>query len=321
MNRNKLNIKLLSTFGQRGSAFSVALPQILQEIPNVMLLTADMSSTGALGRFKDANPDHFINVGIAEQNLLGMAAGLAEEGWRPICVAQACFITMRAFEQARQYAGYMHNPIVLVGIDSGYSTKFMGNTHYSLEDLSLMRLIPGMNVVAPCDALQAALALEAAVKSDTPTYIRLYGMPGHPIVYTSNEAPFEIGKANILKEGKDVKIVAIGSMVNVAMKAADQLKKMGIEAEVIDMHTLKPLDTSVLNKVSLVVTVEEHRMMGGLGEAVASHYMEAGIQTKLVRMSIPDSFGTVGNVPYMLEQSGLTVEGIVSTINNNFNKE
>jgi transketolase len=321
MERNKLNVRLLSVLGQRGSISGFALPNIVKEYPNVIAISADQVFASALDRFKATNPDKLINVGIAEQNMIGFAAGLSEEGFIPVCFAQACFLTMRSFEQVRQYAGYMGIPMVLVGISSGYDTRLMGNTHYALEDIALMRTIPNMTVVAPCDALQATLAIEAAVASHKPVYIRTYGEPGIAPVYKDNSAPFKLGKANILRTGTDLKIVATGSMVLQALKVADRLSQLGIEATVVDMHTIKPLDTSVLNDASLVVTIEEHRLMGGLGDAVASYYMSLeGDRPALIKCAVPNEFGPVGDIPFMWDYAGLTTEKILSKILLNIKK-
>ena len=221
---NKINVKLLSMAGQGGSAFGIALMEMMKERDNIMVLSADMSTPAGLDKFKATYPDHFINVGIAEQNMIGIAAGLAEEGYKVICVAQACFITMRCFEQIRQYAGYMGIPMVLVGIGSGLSLQYMGNTHYSLEDIALMRMIPGMNVMAPCDSLEAMKTLQTAVNQNSSSYIRLWGGTGIPTVHTE-DFHFEYGKAIILREGKDLTLVATGSMVSLALKVAESLKE------------------------------------------------------------------------------------------------
>ena len=175
MMENKININFLSMAGQGGSAFGVGLMSLIQEHPEIMVLSSDMSSPAGLDKFKASYPDHFMNVGIAEQNMIGIAAGLSNEGFRPICVAQASFISMRSFEQIRQYCGYMKLPLVIVGIGSGLSLQYMGNTHYAIEDIALMQSIPGMTVVAPCDSLEAMKALEAAVIDNHSVYLRFFG--------------------------------------------------------------------------------------------------------------------------------------------------
>lgn len=307
---NKINVKLLSMAGQGGSAFGVGLMNLVQEYPEIMVLSSDMSTPAGLDKFKATYPDHFMNVGIAEQNMIGIAAGLAEEGFKPICVAQACFITMRSFEQIRQYCGYMGIPMVLVGIGSGLSLQYMGNTHYALEDMALMRTIPGMTVVAPCDSLEALKALEAAVVQDASVYIRLHGGTGIPSVY-QEDYQFELGKAVSLREGLDIQIISIGSMVGNALKVAEGLEDEGISASVINMHTLKPLDESIIDmSKKLIVTIEEHREIGGLGSAVESVLSSQINAPALYKIGIKDQFSPVGGYQYLLEQMGLDVESI-----------
>ena len=311
---NKINVKLLSMAGQGGSAFGVGLMNMIQEHPEIMVLSSDMSTPAGLDKFKAAYPDHFMNVGIAEQNMIGIAAGLAEEGFKPICVAQACFITMRSFEQIRQYCGYMGIPMVLVGIGSGLSLQYMGNTHYALEDMALMRTIPGMTVVAPCDSLEALKALEAAIVQDGSVYIRLYGGTGIPAVY-QDDYQFELGKAVSLREGNDIQIITTGSMVGNTMKVAEGLEEEGISASVVNMHTLKPLDESVIDKnTKLIVTIEEHREIGGLGSAVESVLSSQIDAPALYKIGIKDQFSPVGSYQYLLEQMGLDVESIKNSI-------
>ena len=256
-------------------------------------------------------------MGIAEQNMIGTAAGLAEEGYKPICVAQACFITMRSFEQVRQYCGYMQLPMVIIGIGSGVSLQYMGNTHYALEDLALMRTIPGMEVIAPCDSYEAVKAFEYAVNSKHPVYIRLYGGTAIPAVF-NEETDFSCGKAIKLKEGKDVQIIAAGSMVGNAMKVAEELVAEGIEASVTDMHTIKPFDSEAIEKdKKLIVTLEEHNIIGGLGSAVADALSQVTTHPQLLKLGINDRFVPVGSYKYLLQQCGLDIESIKNEIINN----
>lgn len=311
---NKINVKLLSMAGQGGSAFGIGLMNLMDKRNDIVVLSSDMSTPAGLDKFKAAYPDRFINVGIAEQNMIGMAAGLAEEGFKPICVAQACFITMRSFEQIRQYCGYMGIPLVLVGIGSGLSLQYMGNTHYALEDIALMRTIPGMTVVAPCDSLEAMKALEAAIDHSGPVYIRLYGGTGIPAVY-QDDYQFEFGKAIQLREGTDIQIIATGSMVGSAIKVAEALENEGISASVVNMHTIKPLDVSAIDyNKKLIVSIEEHNVIGGLGSAIESVLSSLSDAPRLLKLGVNDQFGPVGSYSYLLDQAGLSVESIVSNI-------
>ena len=301
------NAKLMAMVGQSASIFGLALMEMASQRDDIVVLAADQSTPAGLDKFKAAYPERFYNVGIAEQNMIGVAAGLADEGYLPICAAQACFLSMRAFEPIRQYVGYMQKPMILIGLFSGFSTTFMGNTHYSQEDIALMRTIPGMQVFSPADGLEAAKCFEAAVESGKPTYIRLWGKTGSPIVYES-DYNYEIGKAILLREGKDIQIVATGSMAVQALKAAQLLSEEGIEADVTNMHTIKPMDTTLLDSHKQIFSIEEHSIVGGLGDALR----ESGFSIN--KIGIEDRFGEVGDYNYMLKQHNLTNEKIKETI-------
>lgn len=311
---NKTNVKLLSMAGQGGSIFGISLIEQMKQRDDIMVVSADMSTPAGLDKFKTAYPNHFINVGIAEQNMIGTAAGLAEEGYKVICVAQSCFVTMRSFEQIRQYCGYMGIPVIIVGIGSGLSLQYMGNTHYALEDMALMRMIPGMTVIAPSDALEAVKAIEHAVNSNSPTYIRLFGGTGIPSVYFE-DYEFKIGTSIKLREGKDIQLIATGSMVLTAMKVADMLYEEGIDATVTNMHTVKPLDILGIElDKELIVTLEEHSIIGGLGSAVADFLSSCPQHPRLLRLGVDDKFLSVGSYHYLLEQTGLTPEKIKNIV-------
>lgn len=311
---SKVNFKLMSMAGQGGSVFGISLIEMMNQRHDLMVLSSDMSTPAGLDKFKAAFPHHFMNMGIAEQNMIGTAAGLAEEGYKPICVAQACFITMRGFEQVRQYCGYMQIPLVIIGIGSGVSLQYMGNTHYAIEDLALMRTIPGMEVIAPCDSYEASKAFEYAVNSKHPVYIRFFGGTAIPSVF-NDEVDFECGKAIKMREGKDMQIIATGSMVGNAMKVAEELSTDGIEASVLDMHTLKPLDADAIDyDKKLIVTLEEHSIIGGLGSAVAEVLSQHTTHPKLVKMGVNDCYLPVGSYKYLLQQCGLDTGNIKNEI-------
>lgn len=314
MEWNKINPKMMSMFGQAGAMFGVALPELAKEDERIMVLSADMSSPAGLDKFKSAYPDRFLNLGIAEQNMVGVGAGLASEGYKVITEAQACFISMRSFEQIRQYLGYMKERQIVVGIFSGYSLTYMGNTHYALEDIALMRMVPGMNVIAPCDALEAMKALESALDNSNPTYIRLVGGTGTPIVH-QNDFEFQIGKAIRLKHGTDIQVIATGSKVAPVMKVAARLEDEGISVDVVDMHTVEPLDREAICKsVKKIFTIEEHRITGGLGDAVASVVAADSSYPGLVKIGAPNHFSKVGDYQYLLEENGLSEEAIYNKI-------
>ncbi len=314
MENSKINPKIYSALGQGGSMFGITLPNVVREQDNVVVLSADMSTPAGLDKFKSLYPDKFFNLGIAEQNMIGVAAGLTDEGYKTISVAQACFVSMRCFEQVRQFLGYMHSAQILVGIGSGFSLTLLGNTHYSLEDISLMRTIPGMTVIVPCDALEAMKALEAAVHMDSPVYIRLYGGTATPIVY-QEDFDFRVGKSVILREGMDVQIIATGSMVHIAMQAAEILAGKGFLASVVDMHTIKPLDVEVIDfDIPFIVSLEEHRIVGGMGDSLADYLSQYSTHPKLLKIGASDSFSIVGDYPYMMEQNGLSIDKVVERI-------
>jgi len=310
----KYNPKLLSAFGQGGCVFGISLMDIASRKENVMVLSTDVSTPAGLDKFKATYPERFLNLGIAEQNMIGTASGLTDEGFKTISVAQACFISMRCFEPVRQYVGYMKSNQILIGFGSGFSLTFMGNTHYALEDIALMKEIAGMTVIAPSDAMQAMKALEAAVEHDGPVYIRLFGGTGTPIVYT-DDFDYHIGKAIRLKEGKDIQLIATGSMVDIALKAATDLESIGLSVSVIDMHTIKPLDTSIIDMNSkLLVSLEEHKVIGGLGSSIADYLCSYKSHPKLLKIGVGDCFSSVGDYSYLMETNGLSSEKIVEKI-------
>jgi transketolase len=320
MEINKLNAKILSKFGQSGSVFGMALLEVIKENPAIAVLSADMSTPAGLDKFKNTCPENFYNIGIAEQNMIGIAAGLSSEGYRSVAVAQACFISMRSFEPVRQYCGYMGFPIILVGISAGFALSYLGNTHYSIEDIGIMRTIPDMTILSPSDAGQAAKAFLAAIKSNKPVYIRLTGGLNSPVVYDS-DYQLEIGKAIKLKEGSDIQIIATGNIVKNVLTAAAMLEEEGIRAEVVDMHTIKPLDeASISIQSQLIVTVEEHNIVNGLGGAVAEYLSSVPNSPVLLRLGVNDKYSIVGDYPYLLEQHGLTPAGIKESIINQLNR-
>lgn len=314
----KYNARAYARLGQAGSIFGMSLLDNL-EGNNVKVVSADMSVVSGLDRFKRTYPEDFYNVGIAEQNLLGVAAGLASEGHKAIAVAQACFITMRSFEQARQYMGYMKNNVITVGINSGFALTFFGNTHYCIEDLTLMRSIPGMTVLSPADAGSAVKAFEAAMKHNGPVYIRLTGGLMTPIVY-KEDFEYKIGKSITLKEGTEVTIFATGTVVANVLKAAEMLEDAGMSVKVVDMHTIKPIDKEVIigsKNSRLIVTVEEHNTNGGLGSAVADVMAAEGGMPRLLKLGVQDTFSAVGDYKYLLEQHRLSPELIKEDIQRN----
>jgi transketolase len=313
---NTTNIRVWSLLGQ-SRTFGNALLEIAKENPKIIAVTSDMAKTSGLDRFGKVFPDRLINTGIAEQNMVGIAAALATEGLIPFAISFASFSVMRACEATRHFLGYMQRNVKLIGISSGFATGIFGNTHYCKEDLAIMRAVSGVIIISPADCASLIMAMKAAIEHNGPVYIRLTGQMNHPIVY-KNDVAFEIGKAIKLKDGADITIIATGSMVYNSLRASEILKQQGIQASVIDMHTIKPLDSSLIDheirSSRLIVSVEEHSKIGGLGGAIAEHLSMFKNSPVLLRLGIEDDFQNAGNYSYMLEQNQLLPEQIASSI-------
>ncbi len=309
---NASNARQWSRIGSRG-VFGQAILAVAQQHPEMMVLSADLGNSSGLDRFKKTYPDQFLNIGIAEQNMIGVAAGLAKEGHNVFATSFAPFITMRAAEQVRMNLGYMRMNVKAVAIGSGVSMAFLGNSHYGIEDAAIMRAIPNITVVSPADCAEIFKTVEAAAKFEGPMYIRLTGAVGNPPVYTEDYA-FEIGKAVILREPAEVTFIATGSMVHESLEAAKLLEQAGVHAGVINMHTIKPLDVQAveiaLQKSKLLVTVEEHSVIGGLGSALAEYKaMKRDAPPQLI-LGLPDEFDVTGDYRYLLERHGLVASKI-----------
>ena len=313
----KYNAKKLSMLGQNGAVFGSAL-DFYHDQYQIKVLTSDMAYGAGLSRFKQKYPGDFYDVGIAEQNLLGITAGLVSEGFKCVATAQSCFLSMRSFEPVRQYMGYMQIPAILIGINSGFALSYFGNSHYALEDLSLMRTVPNMTVLSPADAGEAVKAFEAALNMNSPVYIRLSGTLNTPVVY-AEDFEYDYRKANkVFGQGNDVVFFATGSMVYHSIKAAEALGSDGIGAKVIDVHCLKPIDSDTILKelegAKVIATTEEHFTIGGLGTAIAEVMNQNQVAGKVVNLGVQDRFCEVGDYQYLLGQNGLTAEKIVETI-------
>lgn len=317
---NRKNVRLWSMLGQRGAVCGIALPEIMSKRNNCYVLTADLGHTSGLDRVMEQYPERFVNVGIAEQNLIGVAAGLAFDGNVSVATTFATFLTMRCFEQVRHNLGYQRANVKLLGGAAGFAIGMFGNTHYSYEDIALMREIPNMTVIAPADAAEAYYAMYRSMELDGPVYIRLSDSVNSRVVY--NE-PYEymIGRAVCLRKGAGVAIIATGGMVNDALEAAGRLEACGIQPEVVDMHTIKPLDKSALDKYSkwdMVVTVEEHSVIGGLGSAVAEYYATLRDRPRQMFIGVEDRFLVPGDQAYVKRTNGLDGEQIAERIRKEF---
>ena len=313
---NARNIRFLSMLGQRG-ACGQALADIAANNESILCITADLCTTSGLDRFRERYPDRLLNAGIAEQNMLGIAAGLAMDGYQVYASTFATFASMRAVEQMRTLLAYMNLDVKVIGMAAGFSMGFFGNTHYSMEDIAIARAIPNLNVYSPADALETYKMLPLLQKTKVPCYLRLTGAGNLPCVYSA-DYDLKLGKAVVLSSGSDAALVATGSMVYQATRAAKELEAQGISCTVINMHTIKPLDTDVIDKASnghrLIVTIEEHGALGGLGGAVAEHLAGLERHAPLEIIGIPNRFTHAGDYGFMLEASGLTAPQITERV-------
>jgi transketolase len=312
----KDQIALWSKLGPR-AVYGLALGELAEENHLVIALSADLGSSSGLDRFKKSYPDRFINVGIAEQCLIGFSAGLANEGLIPFASTFAPFATMRAGEQIRMNLGYMEMNVKVVGIGSGLSMGFLGNSHYGLEDLAIMRTIPGLTVLSPADCLEVVKCVQSSANLIGPVYIRLTGLPNNPPVY-QEDYKFRIGHAITMREGRDLALIATGSLVSHALEASQKLLKFGVEASVYNFHTIKPLDIETLEligkKYSKVVTLEEHSLIGGLGSAVAQFYAGDTRNIRILTLGLQDKFGPTGSYDFLLDYHRLSSEHITNQV-------
>jgi transketolase len=314
MDINRIKIRTWSMLGER-RAFGAGVFELAPEMDNIFIMSGDLKSSSGLDRFAASYPDKYLSAGIAEQNMVGIASGLASEGKVLFITSFAPFITGRCYDQVRIHLGYMRHNIKLVGLAAGVGLGVQGNSHYGLDDVTLMRAVPNMTIISPADCTEVIKATYAAYQYDGPVYLRLTGEQNVPTLY-KEDYNFQIGKAITMREGSDITIIAAGTMVAQSLKAADMLSQHGIESSVINMHTIKPLDKSVVDKAcersKLIVTVEEGTVVGGLGAAVAEYKSAMKNSPPLLIIGINDFFPKAGDYPFMLEQCGLNAEKIAS---------
>ena len=311
----KRDAKIWSRMGARAT-YGMAIMEMAKQRDDFYVMSADLCQSSGLFKFREEFPDRFINSGIAEQNLIGVAAGLAKDGTCIFASSFSPFITMRACEQVRMNMGYMQLNVKTVGLGSGLIMAQLGNSHYGIEDGSVMRVIPGITVVNPADGVEIMKTVEALCDYPHPAYLRLTGGPGLPIVY-EDDIDFQIGKAINVHEGKDIAIIACGTMVYYAKQAAEILAEKGIDASVIDMHTIKPLDTAAVDAElgkKLIVTVEEASIVGGLGSAVAEYLAPKKVKPAQLMLGIKDTYPHAGTYQYLLENCRLTGPQIAEDI-------
>lgn len=297
--------------------FSETLQRLAATDKNIIAVTSDSRGSGKLVPFGKSFPKQIVEVGIAEQNLVGVAAGLASCDKKVFAVSPACFLTARALEQIKNDICYSDNPATVVGISAGVSYGALGSTHHSLHDFAVLRAINNIIIIAPADNFETVKATELAAESKHPVYLR-FGKRVMPSLKEANSDSFEFGKGRIITEGSDVAIIANGETVYPAVKAAEKLKANGIAATVVSMHTIKPLDTELLMKLAAtckaIVTVEEHSVYGGLGEACASYLLQHGYAKPFKIMGIPDEYTVTGPQLDIFKHYGISEEGIADEV-------
>jgi transketolase len=305
-----------SKMGPR-AMFGQFMLEIAKTNDKLMVLSADLGRSSGLDRFKKQYPDKYISVGISEQNLIGVAAGLAKEGYKVFVTSFAPFLSMRASEQVRMNLGYMKIPVNMVALGSGVSMGYLGNSHFGLEDIAIMRSIPNINISSPADCGELGKILhEYSSKNIGPSYTRLTGVPGSPLVYDKNYN-FVFGEYSILENGSDLLILATGSIVSQAIIASKILSKKNIKCQIVNVHTLKPLSKKIgplLAKFKKIVTIEEHSIIGGLGSIIAEKIVFCSYNSHLLNIALPDCFGPTGTYNYLLDFHGLTGPKIAKKI-------
>ena len=310
------NIKLWSNLGMRAT-FGLIAMELAKKYPDLMITTSDVSTSAGLDRYKNKYPDKFIDVGIAEQNLIGVSAGLSSEGFKVISTTFSPFQTLRCCEQIKVHLGYMKHKICMVGLASGLVLGNLGFTHCSIEDIGSLRSIPNISIVVPSDPFELFKALNAAIEHKNSVYIRLTAGANSKII-NAKDYEFKIGKAVEILPGKDVAIIGCGNILGNCLEAASILREKKIQCSVVNMHTIKPLDTSVIDKAAesskLIVSVEEHSIIGGLGGAIAEYKTELKNAPPQLIIGLPDKFGKVGKHSYLLEEYGLTARQIAERI-------
>ena len=316
MNFNSTDAKQWLRMGPR-AMFGQFMVNIAKKNKKLMVLSADLGRSSGLARFKTEFPKQYISVGISEQNLVGVAAGLADEGFKVFVTSFAPFLSMRASEQIRMNLGYMKHNVNLVALGSGLSMGFLGNSHFGLEDIAIMRTIPNLNVTCPSDCSELGKVLDDYAFNDRgPSYIRLTGIPGSKNVYDKNYS-YKFGKNTTIAKGNDILILCHGSILGQVKLSVKALKKININAELINVISLKPIDKSIislLKKYKKIITIEEHTSVGGLGSIMAEKILKNGIKTDLLTISLPDKFGPTGTYDYLLKYHGLDSDSITKKI-------
>jgi transketolase len=296
--------------------FVKAILEVAKKDKRIVLLTGDLGFS-VLEEFQKKFPKRFFNVGVAEQNMIGVAAGLALSGKKVFVYSIIPFVTLRCLEQVRNDICYQNLNVKLVGVGEGFSYGVLGMTHFSLEDIGAMRNLINMTVICPGDPVETELAVKQSVNFPGPLYLRI-GKSGEPIVH-SKQPDFEIGKGIIVKEGRDIAIIATGNMLYNGKQAAEKLQESGVSVRLISMHTIKPIDKEIIlraaKETKAIFTIEEHNIIGGLGSAVAEILAESGSNVLFKRIAVPDNLiKDIGSQNYLREKFGLTAEAITKFI-------
>ncbi|MDA8631256.1 hypothetical protein N9L29_00955 [Litoricolaceae bacterium] len=315
---DKRSAKAWSRMGPR-AVYGQFLLEMARENSRLVALSADLGRSSGLGVFAKELPDQFFNVGIAEQNLIGISSGLARMGFNVFSTTFAPFASLRAGEQVRMNMGYMQEPVKLVALASGFALGFLGNSHFGIEDIAIMRAIPGITIVSPADCVELYKSLKALEHFDKPVYLRLTGGVGMPIVY-EEDYQFEIGKGQEIKPTNKITIIAHGTTVGQALKAVNELEEIGHTVGLINMHTIEPLDEMLLMQVlqesEKVLVFEEHTIVGGLGTAILEFVNKNRLLSTptIKRFGVNSEFPKTGDYPYMLSSLGLDAASIVQEV-------
>ena len=315
-------IKLWSSLGMRASFGMIAM-DLAEKYPELIITTSDVSTSAGLDRYKNKFPDQYVDVGIAEQNLIGVSTGLSSEGFKVISTTFSPFQTLRCAEQIKVNLGYMKQKICMVGLASGLVLGNLGFTHCSIEEIGVLRSIPNISIVVPSDPFELFKILQEAVYYKNSLYIRLTAGANTRII-NSKDYKFKIGKSIEIMSGEDVAIISCGNILGNCVDAALSLKKNKISCSVINMHTIKPIDKKKIIEISkkfkLIITVEEHNIIGGLGSAVAEVLSGEISSSKLVRLGADDYYSSGGSYEYLKNIYGLSVQKIIRTILKNYEK-
>ena len=323
MNKNFFKDSNLKTFSRIGSraTFGMASLELVKDYPNLNIITADVSTSAGLDKFRKNYPENYIDVGIAEQNMIGIATGLANEGFPVITTTFAPFQTMRCCEQIKVNLGYMKKNVTMVGLASGLVLGTLGYTHCCIEDIGVLRSIPNINIISPADCFETIKAVQSSLDNKLSTYIRLTGGTNNPQVYFK-DYKFKIGRSVLVNKGKNVTIFANGTMVHESLMALEILKKKKINPTIVNMHTIKPIDEKAIilacKNSKLIVTIEEHNVIGGLGSAVAEVISRQKKQAKQLFIGINDNYSKGGTYENLKEKFGLTYKKIALNIRKNY---